>query len=60
MNQNYNNYHNPLEDHLTEQAAHSKDKSQSSLIAVFVIGFVAGVIVYGLYQNWEREEEIYI
>jgi len=58
MYQNYNNYHNPLEDHLKEQAALNKSKSQSKLIVVFVFGFLAGVIVYYLYQNWEHEEEI--
>jgi len=60
MNQNYNNYYNPVEDHLKEQAIINKGKSQINLVAAIFFGFVAGVIVYGLYQNWEREEEIYI
>ena len=57
MYENYNNYYNPLEDHLKEQAKINKGKSQINLVAVFFFGFVAGLIVYDLYQKRNREEE---
>ena len=60
MYQNYNNYHNPLEDHMKEQETINKGKSQINIVAAVLFGFLAGLIVYDLYQNWEREEEIYI
>lgn len=55
MYENYNNYHNPLEDHLKEQATINKGKSQIYIVAAFFFGFVAGLIAYDLYQKRNRE-----
>lgn len=60
MYQNYNNYHNPLEYHLKEQETNNKRESKSRLVAGIFVGFIAGFIVYDLYQNWKRKEELNI
>ena len=60
MYENFNNFHNPLEDHLKEQATIKKGKSQIYIVAAFFFGLLAGLIVYDLYQKRNSEEEIYI
>lgn len=60
MYQNYNKFHNPLESHLKDQETNNTRESKSRLVAGIFIGFIAGLIVYNLYQNWKLEEELYI
>jgi len=60
MYENYNNFHNPLEDHLKEQATINKSKSQINSVVLILVGFIAGLIVYDLYQKRNSEEEFHI
>ncbi len=60
MYENYNNYYNPLEDHMKEQATINKGKSQINSVIVFFVGFIAGLIVYDLFQKRNSEEEFHI